>query len=175
MWFNLSPKDVELIHYALGHDETDKEAIELRNRLAEDAADRMDPDHNAWREKAFELYEQEGEVEIDHQGDDSNFISSSDEGAYVMAWVWVSNEAMGIHTCENCNAEWTADEMDGEICKQCVAQEEAEDEAMMGAQEAGWSMAGNDELLAGAPRFKHEDGRTSNAATWIELMEEESK
>lgn len=41
---------------------------------------------------ARELKQREGEVEFD----DHVVISDSDEGAYVMAWVWVSNEEAGV-------------------------------------------------------------------------------
>ena len=52
------------------------------------AADDDDPFVNA----AYEMYVREGEVEIDSP----TVTSPSDEGAYVLAWVWVGNEDAGI-------------------------------------------------------------------------------
>lgn len=41
---------------------------------------------------AFDNYHRDGEIEVD----DPAVLSQSDEGAYVMAWVWVSNEDAGF-------------------------------------------------------------------------------
>ncbi len=48
------------------------------------------PTDEQYRAKAKELHEREGELEVD----DSASVSrgTSDPGAYVQAWVWVSDE-----------------------------------------------------------------------------------
>lgn len=61
-----------------------------------------DPADAGWIAMASELYADEGSIEVD----EGSILSESDEGAYVMAWVWVSNEDMGIGTeDEDENAE----------------------------------------------------------------------
>ncbi len=49
--------------------------------------------HTRYREAAKSLHEVEGEVEIDS---DAIVSISDDPGAYVQAWVWVSDEEAGI-------------------------------------------------------------------------------
>lgn len=41
-----------------------------------------------YRKAAKETYHRQGEIEID----DNAIVSHSDEGAYVQAWVWISND-----------------------------------------------------------------------------------
>lgn len=47
----------------------------------------------------------DGECEID----DHAVVSGSEEGAYVMAWVWVSNADAGIEFAKCANCDWTGD------------------------------------------------------------------
>lgn len=59
---------------------------------------------------AFEARNRDGELEIDSR----TVVSESDDGgAYVMAWVWVTDEEAGVKTetvnyysCERCGHEW---------------------------------------------------------------------
>lgn len=52
--------------------------------------DRHDISDDAFRASAKDQYEREGEIEIDEVAVVSR---GSDDGAYVAAWVWVSNAA----------------------------------------------------------------------------------
>lgn len=63
----------------------------------------------------------EGECEVD----ESTVVSASDEGAYVMAWVWVSNENAGIAFCLGCDTQLGCPGDEPKICKSC---KEIEDE-----------------------------------------------
>lgn len=58
----------------------------------------VDRDSDPFASVAHENYGREGEIEVDNPV----VLSESDEGAYVMAWVWVSNDDAGI---EGGNAE----------------------------------------------------------------------
>jgi hypothetical protein len=44
-----------------------------------------------FRDRAKELYNEEGRVEVDEDAR----VSTSNGGAYVQAWVWVPSEEMG--------------------------------------------------------------------------------
>lgn len=48
------------------------------------------PEQNALAAKAAEEYEEEGTLEIDDNAIVSDSTESNEDGAYVMAWVWVS-------------------------------------------------------------------------------------
>ena len=48
------------------------------------------PAQNALAAKAAEEYEDEGTLEIDDNAIVSDSTESNEDGAYVMAWVWVS-------------------------------------------------------------------------------------
>lgn len=70
-------------------------------------------------ELAYDQYHNDGEIEIDQH---SAVVSASDEGAYVMAWVWVYGDK---RECDNCGEEFDAgDECDG-LCPSCS--EESDD------------------------------------------------
>lgn len=56
----------------------------------------VDRDTDPFAKVAFENYQDEGSTEID----DFTVLSKSKDGAYVMAWVWVSNEEAGIPSDE---------------------------------------------------------------------------
>lgn len=99
MWINLSKDQLQLIHAALGRVSV-PEARQAREEIDRAVKASFDPANAAWVEKAKELHQDEGSVEVDEQGDDSALVSFSDEGAYVMAWVWVGNADMGIEDDE---------------------------------------------------------------------------
>lgn len=48
---------------------------------------------NPFAKAATDMYGSEGSVEIDS----TTVLSSSDEGAYVLAWVWVANSDADAH------------------------------------------------------------------------------
>jgi hypothetical protein len=50
--------------------------------------DMSSPEGYAFREKAYQQFNDDGVIEID----DLPTISPSDNGAYVLAWVWVDRE-----------------------------------------------------------------------------------
>jgi hypothetical protein len=53
----------------------------------------VDRGSDAYARAAFQKRHRDGEIEID----DCTVVSLSDDGgAYVMAWIWVSDEAAGI-------------------------------------------------------------------------------
>jgi hypothetical protein len=175
MWIHFDDKELEILEQALSrkvsfhlvssHIEETKAAQALLDKIRE--AKVVDPVDALYRAAV----KTSDDLEVD---DDAIVSTGADPGAWVHAWVWVSNEDAGVtFVCESCDAEWTLDERDPDsgCCKACARAEEAEDNVMMERQEAGWSMTPNDELLIGMPRFKHEDGRYSDAATWSELPE----
>jgi hypothetical protein len=52
-----------------------------------------DPDFGKYRDAAKKLHHREGELEID---DDAIVSKGEDPGAYVQAWIWVSNSDAGV-------------------------------------------------------------------------------
>lgn len=95
MWINLSKDQLQLIHAALGRVSV-PEAISAREEIDRAVKASFNPANAAWVAKAKDMHQDEGTLELDEQGDDSSLVSYSDEGAYVMAWVWVGNDDMGI-------------------------------------------------------------------------------
>jgi len=94
MWIDLSKEQLQLIHASLGA-LTIQEALQIRSMI-ESTINASDGRDDAWREKAKELYQVDGEVEIDPGA----VVSHSNHGAYVGAWVWVENSDMGIEDDE---------------------------------------------------------------------------
>ncbi len=70
-----------------------------------------DQDTDAYVSAAEDRYAEEGSIEVDAP----TVVSVSDDGgAYVMAWLWVSNGDAGIaDTCERCGNEPVTDEDSG--------------------------------------------------------------
>lgn len=88
MWINLTKGDVELVKIALKDKGAPFERIikEIDETVVEQEA----PAAVKYREEASKLAK-DGELEID----DGAVVSMGDDpGAYVMAWVWVADEAM---------------------------------------------------------------------------------
>lgn len=100
MWLNLTKEQVSFIRDRLNligpKAECQKFASALAGELDDKLRDGFAECNQAWVEKAKELHQNDGEVEVDEQCDNSAIISYGDEGAYVMAWVYVRNEDMGI-------------------------------------------------------------------------------
>jgi hypothetical protein len=99
---------------------SDEEKAEQQTAIAE-----------AYREAAREQC-RDGELEVD----DGAVVSfGGDPGAYVAAWIWVSDEDAGIKQCARCDrtevnppdaADWIEDFEDNVLCPQCAAKYEDE-------------------------------------------------
>lgn len=90
MWIHLESEELEHILSALKryNNAESRRLIGLIEQKAQDQEGLQD-----WIDKARTLYQKDGKVEVD----DGAIVSlSEDGGAYVMAWVWVSNADMGI-------------------------------------------------------------------------------
>jgi hypothetical protein len=84
---------------------------------------------NAYREAARQ-HARDGELEVD----DHAIVSfSDDEGSYVAAWIWVTDEEAGIKNCSACERmeinpadaeDWGTDEHDNVLCPECAAGDE---------------------------------------------------
>ena len=69
-----------------------------------------------YRDAAEELdFVRAGECEID----DHAVVSASDEGAYVMAWVWVEREKEVCGQCEGTGFTNSASNLEHEVCPVC--------------------------------------------------------
>jgi hypothetical protein len=66
-----------------------------------EAAEQNAAEHEAYRQAAKQMYEEEGKIEIDRNAVVSQ---GADPGAYVQAWVWVSDDDLGLR-CQGCAAE----------------------------------------------------------------------
>jgi len=86
----------------------------------------------AYRAAAKEMG-RDGELEVD---DNAVVSFGSDPGAYVAAWIWVPNEAVGIKRCDSCErtelnppdeAGWVETCDFDTLCPEC-AEEAKEDE-----------------------------------------------
>lgn len=98
MWINLEKQVLEEWAKLLETNGAPESAAELRKKI-EDA---FHEDNAAWVSAAKELYQRDGEVEVDEQSDGSAMISvSEDGGAYVLAWVWLYNEDAGFPAKED--------------------------------------------------------------------------
>lgn len=76
-------------------------------------AKKQDPALNVYRDAAGN-----DDIEVD----DNAIVSKGDDnGAYVMAWVWVSDEDAGIEHCDKCDAVLpeAGDGYDG-LCAECA-------------------------------------------------------
>lgn len=129
MWINLQPDELKVIDNALhrlmastAHDE----AKAVRERLAEFEKWKR-PEDGQIITRARELYADD-ETEID----DDPAVSHADDGTWVAAWVWVSNEEAGLidnedgddpeeETCRTCGETYNGygDGYDGE-CPDCA-------------------------------------------------------
>jgi len=80
-----------------------------------------DPYRVAAQERATDDFEVDGDAVVS-PGDDA--------GAFVMAWTWVSDEAAGRFTCEECDSVFTIDrrsELDCDVCDECAKAADDED------------------------------------------------
>lgn len=85
----------------------------------------VDRDTDPYAMKAVEIYGEEGRIEIDEKV----VVSTSEKGRYVMAWVFVSDEAVedateafrNHYVCPKCSHQWTDLWLviDNDECDQC--------------------------------------------------------
>lgn len=88
LWINIDTDE-----YAKQRKAKDRDAY-IRERIAQYSDEGGE---EAFRQGAREAWAREGEIEIDPGA----IVSmGGDPGAYVMAWVWVSNEEAGIESEE---------------------------------------------------------------------------
>ena len=71
---------------------------------------------NAYRAAAKEKH-REGELEIDDKATVGTSDFPGEDGAYVQAWLWVTDEDAGIHNCDDCGEAYV--EGDDSYCGQC--------------------------------------------------------
>jgi hypothetical protein len=78
--------------------------------------DPADPYRAAAQEQA------DDDLEIDQ---DAVVSSGDDAGAWVMGWTWVTDEAAGLFTCEECSGVFTLDRRAGDcLCDECAPDDE---------------------------------------------------
>lgn len=130
MWIKISEEQLNLFDTLCAEYEgPQKQGVsDLRQSVAKYIASTQGEDDGVWVWRADELYGIEGEIEIDEDG----AVSHSDEGAYVMAWVWVSNDDMDA--CTECGAIFgtseygpVGDGYDG-LCPSCADKAEEKDD-----------------------------------------------
>lgn len=96
MWISLEKDQLELIaKHARAN--MGKKGAALADEIEGKLKSGFDPGNEAWVAKAKEIHEDEGSVEVDEQGDGSAMVSDNGEnGAYVLAWVFVDYADMGM-------------------------------------------------------------------------------
>ena len=105
-WINLTDDELEIVkkglqrevgfHLLSSHVEETKAAQNVQKRISEQL--QATPDAQAFID-AVSLSEPD-------ELDDDPIVSRGDDGAYVMAWIWISNEDAGIDdTCCDCGEE----------------------------------------------------------------------
>lgn len=90
MWIQLTKEEVPSLVAILNKHH---EGAPFLERLALYQAIDEDPDSEAFRATAQDLYYSDFEIDM---VDDDAVVSRSDDGAYVHLWGWVSNEAAGL-------------------------------------------------------------------------------
>lgn len=160
MWVNLDDNQLDIIKGAMiALAEDDKEAAQLfwndavpdakaareacLSRAAnyeaiakciDDRRSGFDP-ADPWREAAKE--QAHDELEID---EDAVVSPGSDPGAWVHAWIWITDEQAGRFTCTECSSVFTLDRRycaAEDICDECVAKEDACEDCGAELDEAG--------------------------------------
>lgn len=141
MWINLSPDQLEVIRAHLGGGPVDAHKARVVLRFINEWEERLrSPLYKHFHEVAFERHHEDGKCEIDRESDETCMVSiSSEGGAYVMGWLWVSDEDAGV--CRECGdfpgSETYGTEGDGYdgLCPKCAdeAHGEEEDEEEMTA------------------------------------------
>jgi len=92
MWLRLEDQELALIDAALrsarGDQPEDPDAIALADRIAAKIAEGKEP----WRADYINAVETDDELEVD---DDAIVSEGGDPGAWVMAWVWITDAQAG--------------------------------------------------------------------------------
>lgn len=101
MWVNITEEENHLIVAALGQIKV-LASLNLADRFRQELRQAKAPEVKLWRDKAFELHHVDGEVEVDDPNDSMPLVSIGEDGAYVMAWVFVSHDDIGA--CTECGA-----------------------------------------------------------------------
>jgi hypothetical protein len=124
MWINFTTDELKILtaalenHSAVFDGEDRIKILALIEKLEPD--DRSSPERDAYRNAV----ETSDELEVD---DDAIVSMGADPGAWVHAWVWVTNERAGIeededeNVCRTCGEEYPegGDGFDGE-CPDCA-------------------------------------------------------
>lgn len=87
MWINTTREEVKAFVAAMG--ETDNPAIAAVLKAAKDAIKPLTTDEQYFYDRAWDAYHRDGETEID---DGETVSLSDDDGAYVLAWIWVPDD-----------------------------------------------------------------------------------
>lgn len=133
MWINLEPTEVELVKNCLSiaHTATPsfvQGSMELLSKI--DEALKVDDADAVFIQQARDDYEtpSDNSIEID----DEPAVSAGEDGRWVAAWVWVSND--DVEACEECGAipgtsdyGTVGDGFDG-LCPSCADKAEEDDE-----------------------------------------------
>ena len=129
MWINLTKEQLNHIRGSVLMDLPELPiAQEIVREIDERLAVAFDPENEAWVQKAFDIHQDEGTLEVDQQSDGSAIVShSEDGGAYLMAWVWVSNEDMGLAACEDCGDYHSVEKLIDGFCDNCADPDEEEE------------------------------------------------
>ncbi|PZR92023.1 MAG: hypothetical protein DI537_14450 [Stutzerimonas stutzeri] len=124
MWINLDKDQLELVKATLSvMPQTHPVTAGIIRKIDETIADAAEP--GGWADKARELYGEDGKVEIDG---DAVVSTGEDPGAYVMAWVWVTEDEMGISAeCEGCGERHPTGVLEDGFCPACCDQEDDPD------------------------------------------------
>jgi hypothetical protein len=110
MWVNLTREELKFLQQ---HIEAIVAGAPIKQKIDEALA--IDPaEEMRWAEKAFDIHHKDGECEVDYTSEP--LVSHGDEGAYVMSWVWVSNEDMGIEPEDD---DEDGEELDEPNCRDC--------------------------------------------------------
>jgi len=91
MWINFSKDELGLVKEILILNTS--KGCDLVRKINEFISRTLGPDTEKYREAAQRSLGTEDNIEID---DDAPISKGNDSGAFVQAWIWVSNEDAGI-------------------------------------------------------------------------------
>lgn len=140
MWINLDEAELGLIKTALNK-AFPKSAAPTITKIDERVAAAAEA--GGWADKARETYGRDGEIEVDEGAVVSH---GEDPGAYVMAWLWVTEDEMGISAeCEGCSERHPTGVLEDGFCPSC-ADDEDEDEVCDGCDCGGYDCRGQENV-----------------------------
>jgi hypothetical protein len=128
MWIHFTDEEARLIADAMRGLSSDKPGDPtvydpIHDKIMQAIAnfDPADPYRAAAQEDA------DDELEVD---DDAAVSPGEDPGAWVQAWIWITDEEAGRFTCEECSGVFTLDRrhcsIEG-ICDECAQKDDEED------------------------------------------------